>query len=774
MAQTQFDTLKTINNWPSLQFAGSNARSLNQPFDDLVASNSKYIVKANSAVIGSNQYKLVLEFNISDLNTSTTILQLYSTSNILYPINVFIQLGVIGTVNLTGATLTANILSPSEYDSTESFYEDLSNLLRSLLPSYYTISRNNDKIEIRSKFKGEQYNLGYFILGSGVILDTEELATGVERDDQTLSNFKLNVDVYKQENYNYIINEEQHLNRDSNYNLDYLGKLSQNYQADNNYNVTLSDLLRVTKNKNVIPYQFNAYAYHPNAFYKFVISTYNSLYNSQFFTANVIDAKINNLSSREVYSKYLASELYPNTVDENNRRNCFLRFYYDTTVNAFTPNVNFYQIGSDYADIDIILTSTASDFASSEVQARNLDEFLIEMQAFLDYQLNVGDLSVGYAIDTGSITYNTRKFNDNFGYIQVTFALTATDSTQIRVSNISIGPNINITEPGLNGVYKGYYESQPTRPMIEYMNNYRYSKPTDVIYSLLYSDLTTESQLQTVDMIVKEDSEGEVAYASTVTLSAMHLINLVGESETINIYTAYDQIYLIYDDGTLDIVNGNEVGSDTIIQLRPASNSTEVNGIATINFTANQFVNAYYKRQYNGAKLKQMIVPLALKSTEGSNLQYERYVQPAIINIKVVDNDETVTTFVYKNHLGGFDSLSVLGKVKETVETNQLVLNNGKVVSDLDIFNSNQTVINKNLDSTYEVEYVTNDIDEYNRLKDLVDSEKVYLIETYYSGQTLALEVLTNIEYKIEADNRYVLNIKYKTINKNNNNTFRA
>jgi hypothetical protein len=167
--------------------------------------------------------------------------------------------------------------------------------------------------------------------------------------------------------------------------------------------------------------------------------------------------------------------------------------------------------------------------------------------------------------------------------------------------------------------------------------------------------------------------------------------------------------------------------------------------------------------------------------TRYDNLHSIPMTYPVKINLIPVAQGQRVNEFVYRSSLGGFCSLNIVGdpveevtnKTTRTVSTQATIDNTVYNNGDVDVIQlygqyythavNSFNIDSNDVDVKYKLEYRTQNKDQYQKLKDLVESESIYYrIYDKRNPETYKyVEVDCKFDYNYEG-NDYTLGIEFK------------
>jgi hypothetical protein len=685
---------------------------------------------------------------------------------------------------------------------------NLVTLIQKNLGSLYNVYFVGTTVHVESINPGDKFNIEIIdlaMVSQSTVTFTTELAVPYTVSDN-FDNFKINLDLYKIEGYDWQFNDSQHTTKYNNKGMEYVGNLSIPYDLDNKYVFTLGDIIENSKNRFKLfgSDAFYSFAYYdPNAFYKFSVSSYNAIPEEEFFSTNVFRGKFNLFDKRtEQLSNFMHQFNIGMGASENNgsRKYMSFRLYLDMIEDLDPTKVTdgdyYWDIYTDTASYIIRLGDTYSP-GSNVIDASSNDcsTILQNMKDHLDDYV-IPDIMTN--IIGSDLQCSIKSYSSNYGYIQVNVMLNNSEIDTIKEIFLSS----TYGEAAKGGYQKGNelywrgYQNDVIGQTFYFLNNYRREKFDIEAFDYNNRAFNTDKPYQVIDSYYKIDDNGELSYFSYTPISFFNNVqynNFDGSTQW-QLFVGVVKIRLDYEDGTFDerYIDDMSSGYNRVLNRIDPFSTVNPNHIVTYIFNTMPDTNNFDIIKYtNGAptRLKSFQTSLCLRYRKESETGGDRdnnydiaFTNPVKVNMNYIEDSVDVIEFVYKNHLGGWDVLSIPQKrLDKTNSTKDILTSNkslGESSNNYTILTSDFSVDNVEVQSTNNVKFYTSDLDYYRRLKDLVDSDTVFVRiqgTPFLNNDSLALdniileEVDVDVEYNITDDSIYELSINYTLLNKTNN-----
>lgn len=521
----------------------------------------------------------------------------------------------------------------------------------------------------------------------------------------------------------------------------------------------------------------------------------------------VIDGKWSTLQDVIVFD-YLHDKMLPidNTQDESES---IIRVYADisTPFDGNTYTLNY----STENDISFVIATSNTTSADETINfAQNIDGILSDLAvSYLNYMIDVYEANGEFGMRINS---RQVKLSNTFGYVEFHLftAIGNNDTTLINFDAVTGASGVDAANPYLRvypqtGIIPNTQLEWPStteyRPR-RLLNNYRTS-PSNYFQDVYdYNDWSDNDKtrfnvLEEVDVYF----DGASSYMSSAFASFFTLwpgITIDDTRDTVQTTLGISRALIETQEGysyfvTVDPIQFEATFSVVGTPILDDENINRTPGICHFNISAlvrtvSGVLNDVYYNEVGS------LVPSKARSI---TLNFDAlYVPPGLpqsrvplttaikLNMIPVESTETVHEFVYKSSLGGFSSFSFVGDLVENISSevttstreqetlDNTVYNNGDVTVNqftaqyFSHFVNSRTVEENNTEATYSLTYRTSNKEEYRRLRDMVESERIYyrLTDKNNIGQYIWAEVQASFKYELTGTD-YTLGIEFTFLN---------
>jgi hypothetical protein len=529
------------------------------------------------------------------------------------------------------------------------------------------------------------------------------------------------------------------------------------------------------------------------------------------FKLRVIDGKWTTLSDNRLFDYFHDKML--NIDPAQDESESFIRFYVDIST-PFTGS----DITVEYSNVagaTFLFTATTGSTADEKVNyTQNLTGILNDIST--DYLSYVNNEFITQLGESGMrISVRSAELSSTFGYVEFhVFTPTGDNDTNlIDFSNtvtapagedlIRVYPQATIALPNTQTGWVSETDYQVKR----LLNNYRTEDSPNYFQNVYqYTDWTFDNGLleklnetEVIDVYV--NSNGNYASSAFISFPTLWPGSKLGEDvgvETLSTRLSLSRVLIQNENGNeyFSTILQGQIFEDFNVIATPILDDEFLNrteGIAHINiapYVINSDVLVSPYQFPNGSEILNTSLTFNVDLVVTNTLTYRvPLTTPVKLNIIRVAENERVHELAYKTSLGGFSSLSFVGDMTEVLENEVETSTREQFTTDNTIYNdgdntittlyaqyfnhyiASRTVESNDTTAKYRLQYRTSNKQEYQRLRDLVESEKIYyrLYDRENApGQYIWAEISATFSYDYSGID-YTLDIEFEFLNPSGN-----